>query len=186
MRLDKFTIKSQELVQQAQSLAAQHGNQQIEPEHLVCTMLAEDKGTANAILRKLGVSPGGIHQAMLMAINNLPKISGHGMGDAYLSPVTKQILEAAFTEAAHMKDEYVSIEHILLAVLDEGSNQAAVILIRHGVARDLILKVLMDIRGTQRITDPNPGGQISSPGKIQPRPNRTGPDGEARPGYRPG
>ncbi len=119
-------------------------------------MLAEDKGTANAMLRKLGVSPGGIHQAMLMAINSLPKISGSSMGEAYLSPVTKQILEAAFTEAARMKDEYVSIEHILLAVIDEGSNPAAVILNRHGVTRDLILKVLMDIRGSQRITDPNP------------------------------
>ena len=91
MRLDKFTIKSQELVQQAQSLASQHGNQQIEPEHFVCSMLAEDKGTANAILRKLGASPGGIHQAMLMAINTLPKVSGGSTGDAYLSPASKQI-----------------------------------------------------------------------------------------------
>jgi len=156
MRLDKFTIKSQELVQQAQSLAAQQGNQQIEPEHFVCSMLTEDKGTANAILRKLGVSPGGIHQTMLLAVNNLPKVSGNSMGDAYLSPVSKQILEAAFTEAAHMKDEYVSIEHLLLAVLNEGGNQAAAILNREGVTRDLILKVLMDIRGSQRITDPNP------------------------------
>ena len=156
MRFDKFTIKSQELVQQAQSLAAQHGNQQIEPEHIVCTMLTEDTGTANAILRKLGVSPGGIHQAMLMAVNALPKISGTNMGDAYLSPITKKILDAAFSEAAIMKDEYVSIEHILLAVLNEGGNQAAAILNQHGVTRDLILKVLKDIRGTQRITDPNP------------------------------
>ena len=156
MRFDKFTIKSQELIQQAQSLAAQHGNQQIEPEHLVCSMLAEDKGTANAILRKLGVSPGGIHQAMLMAVNNLPKVTGGSAGDAYLSPAAKQALERAFTEAAQMKDEYVSIEHILLAILDERGSQAAAILNRQGVSRDLILKVLKDIRGSQRITDPNP------------------------------
>ena len=156
MRLDKFTIKSQELVQEAQSLAVKHGNQQIEPEHLVYSMLAEDQGTANAVLHKLGVSPDSIRQALLMALNNLPKISGGGMGDAYLAPATRQVLEAAFTEAAHMKDEYVSIEHILLAVLNEGGNQASEILNRHGVTRDLILKVLMDIRGSQRITDPNP------------------------------
>lgn len=156
MRLDKFTIKSQELVQQAQSLAVQHGNQQIEPEHLVCAMLTEDKGTANAILRKLGVSPAGIREALLMAINTLPKVAGNGMGEAFLSPATKKVIDGAFTEAAHMKDEYVSIEHLLLAVLGEGGNKAADILHRHGVTRDLILKVLVDIRGSQRITDPNP------------------------------
>jgi len=154
MRFDKFTIKSQELIQQAQTLATQHGNQQIEPEHMVCAMLEEAEGTANAILRKIGVSPGGVRQAMLVAGNNLPKISG--VGDVYLSQTTKRILDSAFSEATRMKDEYVSIEHILLAVLDEGENPAARILIRHGITQDVILKILVDIRGTQRITDPNP------------------------------
>ena len=154
MRFDKFTIKSQELVQQAQALATRHNNQQIEPEHIVCAMLEEGEGIANAILRKLGVSPDSVRQAMLMAVNNLPKIAGSG--DIYYSPTTKHILNAAFTEAARMKDEYVSIEHILLAVLDEGDSQAGVILNQQGVTRNRILKVLMEIRGSQRITDPNP------------------------------
>ncbi|MBW2678960.1 MAG: type VI secretion system ATPase TssH, partial [Deltaproteobacteria bacterium] len=154
MRFDKFTIKSQELVQQAQALATRHNNQQIEPEHIVCAMLEEGEGIANAILRKLGVSPDSVRQAMLMAVNNLPKIAGSG--DIYYSPTTKHILNAAFTEAARMKDEYVSIEHILLAVLDEGDSQAGVIFNQQGVTRNRILKVLMEIRGSQRITDPNP------------------------------
>ncbi|MBW2612811.1 MAG: ATP-dependent chaperone ClpB [Deltaproteobacteria bacterium] len=154
MRFDKFTIKSQALVQEAQSLATRHGNQQIEPEHLVCAMLEEGEGIANTILRKLGVPVSGVRQAMLTAVYNLPKISG--AGDVYLSSTTKHILNAAFAEASRMKDEYVSIEHILLAVLEDGNCQAAAILNRQGVTRDLILKVLQDIRGSQRITDPNP------------------------------
>jgi len=154
LRFDKFTIKSQALVQEAQSLATRHGNQQIEPEHLVCAMLEEGEGIANTILRKLGVPVSGVRQAMLTAVYNLPKISG--AGDVYLSSTTKHILNAAFAEASRMKDEYVSIEHILLAVLEDGNCQAAAILNRQGVTRDLILKVLQDIRGSQRITDPNP------------------------------
>ncbi len=154
MRFDKFTIKSQALIQEAQSLATRHGNQQIEPEHVVCAMLEEGEGIANTILRKLGVPASGVRQAMLMAVNNLPKISG--AGDVYLSSTTKHILNAAFAEASRMKDEYVSIEHILLAALEDGNCRAAAILNRQGVTRDLILKVLQDIRGSQRITDPNP------------------------------
>ncbi|MCG6909686.1 MAG: ATP-dependent chaperone ClpB [Deltaproteobacteria bacterium] len=154
MRFDKFTIKSQELIQQAQSLAQQQGNQQIEPEHLVCAMLEDNESTTSAVLRKLGVSPEDVRRAMLAAVDRLPKISG--AGDVYLSQVTKHVLEGASSEAARMKDEYVSIEHILLAVLDESGSRARDVLKRQGVTRDAILKVLVDIRGSQRITDPNP------------------------------
>jgi len=155
MRLDKFTIKSQELIQNAQNLAARQHHQQIEPEHLLGAMLAEKEGVAQAILRKLGVSPGGVAQEATLALERLPKVSGAG-SEAYLSPRSRAILEAAFGEAAKMKDEYVSIEHLLLAVVDEKSGDARRILQRYGVTRESILKVLMEIRGSQRITDPNP------------------------------
>jgi ATP-dependent Clp protease ATP-binding subunit ClpB len=154
MRFDKFTIKSQELIQNAQSLAAKNNHQQIEPEHLLATMLAEKEGVARTMLRKLGVSPEAIAQEATVALNRLPKISGGG--DVYLSPRTNSVLESAFGESAKMKDEYVSIEHIFLAVGDEKSGEARKILHRYGVTRDAILKALMDIRGSQRITDPNP------------------------------
>ncbi|WP_054034019.1 ATP-dependent chaperone ClpB [Desulfatitalea tepidiphila] len=154
MRFDKFTIKSQELIQSAQSTANRFNHQQIEPEHLLVTMLAEREGVANAILRKLGVSPGAIAQEATAALERLPKITG--AGDVYLSPRAKAVLERAFAEADKMKDEYVSIEHILLAVVDDKSGDARRILQRYGVDRDAILKVLMEIRGSQRITDPNP------------------------------
>ena len=154
MRFDKFTIKSQELIQNAQSLASNNNNQQVEPEHLLSAMLNEQEGIARSILRKLGVSPGGVAQEIIMAMDKLPRVSG--AGDVYISQRTKSVLDAAFTEAAKMKDQYVSIEHILLAISDEKTGEAVKILSRYGIIRDSILKVLMDIRGSQRITDPNP------------------------------
>ena len=154
MRFDKFTIKSQELIQSAQSMASRFNNQQIEPEHLLSAMLAEREGVANSMLRKLGVSPGAIAQEATAALERLPKVTG--AGEVYLSSRAKSVLERAFAEADKMKDEYVSIEHILLAVVDEKSGDARRILEKYGVRRDAILKVLMEIRGSQRITDPNP------------------------------
>ena len=156
MRFDKFTIKSQELIQNSQVLAAQNNHQQIEPEHLLATMLAESEDIAGAMLRKLGVSPVEISREANAAIEKLPQISGGGVGEAYLSPRAKAVLEAAFAEATKMKDEYVSIEHIFLAIAEEKQGTAAGILSRAGVTRDSILKVLLEIRGSQRITDPNP------------------------------
>jgi ATP-dependent Clp protease ATP-binding subunit ClpB len=156
MRFDKFTIKSQELIQDAQPLATRQGHQQIEPEHLLAAMLKETDGIAGAMLRKLGVSPGEVNREVTGALKKLPSVSGGGTGDVYLSARSKAVLEAAFAEATKMKDEYVSIEHIFLAIAEEKNGQAAAILSRSGVARDSILKVLLDIRGNQRITDPNP------------------------------
>jgi ATP-dependent Clp protease ATP-binding subunit ClpB len=156
MRFDKFTIKSQELIQNAQALASQHHNQQIEPEHLLAAMLAETSGIAGAMLRKLGVSPGEIAREVNAALDRLPSISGTGTGEVYISPRSKAVLEQAFAQATKMKDEYVSIEHILLAVAEEKTGEAAKILSRAGVTRDAILRVLQEIRGKQRVTDPNP------------------------------
>ena len=154
MRFDKFTMKSQELIQQAQTLATQHHNNQIEPEHLLAAMLGDSQGIAGSILRKLGVSAGGLAGDAASLIEQLPKISQPA--EVYLSPRAKNILNAAFKEAAAMKDEYVSVEHILLAICDEKESSGARLLHQHGVTRDAVLQVLMDIRGSQRITDPNP------------------------------
>jgi ATP-dependent Clp protease ATP-binding subunit ClpB len=154
MRFDKFTIKSQELIQNAQSLASNNNNQQVEPEHLLSAMLNEQEGIARSMLRKLGVSPENVAQEIARAIDKLPKVSG--AGDVYISQRTKSILDTAFSEAAKMKDQYVSIEHILLAISDEKTGEGIKILSRYGISRDSIFKVLKDIRGSQRITDPNP------------------------------
>jgi ATP-dependent Clp protease ATP-binding subunit ClpB len=156
MRFDRFTIKSQEVIQKAQSLAAQGGNQQIEPEHLLSAMMADKEGTVVAMLRKLGIAPEAIAAETLRGIERLPRVSGAGTGEAYVSSRTKAVLDAAFAEATQMKDEYVSVEHLLLALIAEKSGEAGRILSRAGVTRDAVFKALQDIRGTQRITDPNP------------------------------
>ena len=153
MRFDRFTIKSQELIQNAQALASTHGNQQIEPVHLLASMLDEKEGVARSVFKRLGATVDGIATAAAKAIDRLPKVSG---GDVYLSSAAKAVLEAAFVEAGKMKDEYTSIEHILLAMCDKKAGEVSRILSASGVNRNTILKVLMEIRGNQRITDPNP------------------------------
>ena len=154
MRYDKFTIKSQELIQNAQGLASRQKNPQLEPEHLVSAMLMETEGIASAILQKMGVAPGQVASEINRAVERLPKVSQSDQ--VYVSSQTQKVLDAAFAEAAKMKDQYVSIEHILLALCDEKNGETPRILHRHGINRDAILKVLIDIRGSQRITDPNP------------------------------
>ena len=154
MRFDKFTLKSQELVQNARDLATRRNHQQIEPEHFLIAMLDDTDGIAGSILSKLGVSADSLLQDISAALDKLPTISG--AVDAYLSSKSKTILDAAFAEATGMKDQYVSIEHILLALSDEKTGPSSETLHRYGITREILLKVLMDIRGSQRITDPNP------------------------------
>ena len=184
MRFDKFTMKSQELIQNAQSLASRQNNQQIEPEHLLSAMLAESEGITSSMLRKLGVSPASVGQELLLAMNRFPRVSG--AAEVYLSPRTKTILDAAFSEADKMKDEYVSIEHILLAISAEKTGEAAKILRRNGITREAILKVLMEIRGSQRITDPNPEEKYQALEKYSRDLTDLARLGKARPGDRPG
>ncbi|RPJ82069.1 MAG: type VI secretion system ATPase TssH, partial [Deltaproteobacteria bacterium] len=119
MRFDKFTIKSQELIAEAQSLAAKLNHQQIEPEHLLSVMLNAKQGITTSLLRKLGVSPGGIDREIVALLDRFPKVTGSSGGDAYLSARSKNLLNTAFSEASKMKDQYVSVEHILLAIAEE-------------------------------------------------------------------
>ncbi|MCF8068040.1 MAG: ATP-dependent chaperone ClpB [Desulfobacterales bacterium] len=156
MRFEKFTIKSQELIQNAQSLASKHNQQQIEPVHLFSAMLEEPQGIARSMLHKLGISPEDVSNELSKAIGKQPSVSGGNLEGPYASQQTHRILEKAFTEATNMKDEYVSIEHILLAICEEKKGDIATILNRFHITRESILKALMDIRGNQRITDPNP------------------------------
>ncbi|MFO7839621.1 MAG: ATP-dependent chaperone ClpB [Desulfosalsimonadaceae bacterium] len=155
MRFDKFTIKSQELIQEAHSRASGYKHQQIEPEHLLEVMLADPNGIVPSILRKIGVTPDNVSRELQRLLEKLPRIEGAGT-DVYISQRTRKVLEKAFEEADQMKDQYVSIEHIFLAIAEEKQSNLAQILARYGVQRDAILKVLSDIRGNQTITDQNP------------------------------
>jgi ATP-dependent Clp protease ATP-binding subunit ClpB len=156
MRFDKFTLKGQEVIQASQQLAERFGHQQIEPEHLVMAILEQTEGVIPPLLGKIGVDQGQLKQSFEAALDKIPRVSGAGMGQAYISPRSKAVLDKAFAEAEQVKDEFVSLEHILLAVTGEDGREAARLLARAGITRDTILKALVDIRGGQRITDQNP------------------------------
>ncbi len=155
VRFDKFTLKSQELIQEAQAIASKYNNQQIEPVHFLYVMLSDAESITGSILRKIGVAPDDVAREALSAVETLPKVQG-SVGDAYLSGQSKKILEKAFDEAARMKDQYVSVEHIFLSLLTAKDQTIEKIFSHFGINRENVLKVLMEIRGNQTITDQNP------------------------------
>ncbi len=152
-RFDKLTLKAADAVQAAQDGAAKRHHQQIEVEHLLFSLLEQTDGVVLPLLRKLGADPGRIKADIEEALNRLPKIEG--LVQTYLSPRLGQLFERAEQEAERLKDEYVSTEHLLIAAA-EGDGPARDILARHGVTKDKIFTVLVDIRGSQRVTDQNP------------------------------
>ncbi len=156
MKLDKFTIKAQEALEGAQKVAEEKENQQIEVEHLLLSLLEQSEGIVMPILQKLGVDHQGILFQLEGEIDRFPKVSGAGLEGAYLSPNLKKALDGALKEAERLKDEYVSTEHLLLTVTDASDTAASRILRQAGVNRDNILKVLVSIRGSQRVTDQSP------------------------------
>ena len=156
MRFDKFTLKAQEVIQTSQQLAEKFNHQQIEPEHLVRAILEQTEGVIPSLLGKIGVDQRQLMESFEAALEKIPRVSGSGVGQAYISPRSKTVLDKAFAEAEQMKDEFVSLEHILLAVTGEKEGEAARLLSVAGITRDTILKALVDIRGGQRITDQNP------------------------------
>jgi ATP-dependent Clp protease ATP-binding subunit ClpB len=156
MRFDKFTLKAQEVIQASQQSAEKHGHQQIEPEHIVRAILEQKEGVIPPLLGKIGADQDQLMQSFEAALEKIPRVSGGGLGQAYISPRSKTLLDKAFEEAEKVKDEFVSLEHILLSVTDEKQGEAARLLADVGITRDTILKALVDIRGGQRITDQNP------------------------------
>ncbi|HIJ78692.1 MAG: ATP-dependent chaperone ClpB [Desulfobulbaceae bacterium] len=156
MQFDKFTVKSQEALQAAQNLAQSRGHQELQPEHLVKALLEEKDGVIIPALQKIGVSPDLAAKEMDGLLRKLPQVSGSGFEQVYASPRFKQLLDQAFKEAKQMQDEYVSQEHLLLAVLGDKDSPAAKGLNRVGITKDEFLKALVSIRGSQRVTDPNP------------------------------
>ena len=156
MRFDKFTLKVQEALQEAQGLASTYGQQAIDAEHLMLACLAQPEGIVGAILKKLGADPATVEAECRQALEKLPRVTGDAGAQVYISPRLNRIMDRALTEAARLKDEYVSAEHLLLGMTEEKDGAIPAILKRSGVTKDRIFQVLVDIRGNQRITDPNP------------------------------
>lgn len=156
MQSDKFTLKSQEALQAARTLAEKNSHHEIKPEHLLSVLLTQPDGVVVPVLQKIGVTPDLLLTEINTLLAKLPKVSGSGAGQLYASPPFKKLLDYAFVVAADMQDEYVSQEHLLLAVLADQNSQAAQVLIAKGVTKDGFLKALISIRGNQRVTDPHP------------------------------
>src|SRR2546428_7718447 len=154
MRLDKFTVKAQEALQAAQALADQHNHQAIEPEHVLVTLLQQREGVVGPVLAKLGARPEAIQRELTLALDKLPAVKG--ASGQYLGERTRQALERAQAEAERLKDEYISTEHLLLALAQERDGAAGRVLAANGVGPEAIYKALVEVRGTQRVTDPNP------------------------------
>ena len=156
MQLDKFTLKSQEAIQTAHTLAQNNGNQEIQPEHLLKAILEQPEGVVVPVLKKMGITPSVILSETNQLIEQLPKVSGGGAGQTYASQVLQKLLDSSFKTASQMQDEYVSQEHLFMAMLADSSLKVTSMLSRHALTNDEFLKALMSVRGSQRVTDPYP------------------------------
>ena len=154
MRLDKLTVKAQEAVQAAQSLADQGNHQAIEPEHLLLALLQQQEGIVGPLCAKLGARPESIVRQVEAELLKLPKVRGGGRH--YASPRFEGVVTRAWDEAERLKDEYISTEHLLIAIAQEKTGAAARVLAGNGVSAEAIYKALVEVRGTQRVTDVNP------------------------------
>src|SRR3989442_1692408 len=142
-------------MQAAQSLADQHNHQSVEPEHLLLSLLQQREGVVGPVLAKLGARPELIQRALEQALERLPTVRGGG-GQQYLSERLRAALERAQAEAERLKDEYVSTEHLLIGIAQERDGRPSRVLAETGVTPNGIYKALVEVRGSQRVTDPNP------------------------------
>ncbi|HLF49302.1 MAG TPA: ATP-dependent chaperone ClpB [Methylomirabilota bacterium] len=154
MKFDKFTVKAQEAVQAAQSLADQHNHQAIEPEHLLLALLEQQEGVVGPLLAKLGARPEAVARQVEGELARLPSVKGGGR--QYASERLEGVLNRAWEEAQRLKDDYCSTEHLLIGIAQEKTGAAARVLATAGVTPETVYRALVDVRGTQRVTDANP------------------------------
>ncbi len=159
IRFDKFTIKAQEALQRAQSLAADRGNPQIEALHLLAALVAESEGVVQPILEKIGANRGQLDKIIDAELSHLPQASGGAMPQ--LGDSAEKVLEAAQKQADTMKDDFVSTEHLLLA-LAQVDTKAKNVLKLNAIDESSVLKALQAVRGSARVTDQNPEGKFQA------------------------
>ncbi len=148
-----FTVKSAEAIERAQRRARERGNQELTPEHLLAALLDEPAGTVAAVLEKLGVAREPLLAQAEAALDRLPKVQG---GSMYAGEAVRRVLESAEQEADRLKDDYVSVEHLLMALAASERTEARRLLERAGVTSDALLGALAQVRGGQRVADENP------------------------------
>jgi ATP-dependent Clp protease ATP-binding subunit ClpB len=165
MRLDKFTIKAQEALQAAHDLAEQRHHQEMMPEHLLLALLQQEQGVVGAILRKLGIDPEALQTRVERGLDELPEVRG-SRADVYVGNRLKDVLEDATKQSKDFKDEYVSSEHILLALVDKDHGAASRALREAGANKDVLLRALAEVRGNQRVTDQEAEGKYQALAKY--------------------
>ncbi|HEV2211366.1 MAG TPA: ATP-dependent chaperone ClpB [Verrucomicrobiae bacterium] len=156
MDMERLTIKSQEALQEAQRIAQGFSHQQIDGEHLMLAMLGQQDSLIPSLLEKIGVPPAKLRPDLEGELGRRHKVQGISSSELFLSTELKKVLDAAQTEAGKLKDDYISTEHLLLGLLEEGGTALKRIFQAHGLKRDQVLRALADLRGNQRVTDPNP------------------------------
>ncbi|HEY5816076.1 MAG TPA: ATP-dependent chaperone ClpB [Solirubrobacterales bacterium] len=155
MNLQKFTEKAQQAILATPDLAREFGHASVEPEHLLVVLVEQADGVVPAVLRKLSVDPGALARDLRDALAKQPKVSGGA--EPHLSPRLRVVVDAATADAKSMQDDYVSTEHLLLGLVTEsGRSASAAALKQVGVSRERVLEALTSVRGSQRVTDPNP------------------------------
>jgi len=155
MNFNKFTIKAQETLQNAVEIAQNYNNQIVEPDHILAAMIQDNDNVSVSIIQKIGGNLDRMKIKIGEALEKLPKVTGAGIGNQSLSQPSSKILDDSAKEAGNLKDEYISTEHILLALTDDKGN-AGKLLQENGIDKNMILAALKDIRGNQRVTSQNP------------------------------
>jgi ATP-dependent Clp protease ATP-binding subunit ClpB len=161
IRWDKFTVKSQQAVQQAQARATEFGNAELQPVHLLLALVEDREGVIPAVLEKIGVPTERLEHDLHQIEERLPRVAG-STNQPGISQALNRVLEQAFKEAANFKDEYVSTEHLLLGVARLKNDAAHDALVALGATHEAILKALTAVRGSQRVTDQNPEGKFQA------------------------
>src|SRR2546428_2016750 len=160
LRFEKMTVKAREAVQSAQEGAARHENQQMEPVHLLAAWVTQADGVVPPLLARLGVPNEALSQEIEREIGRLPKVQG--FAQQHMGRALNDVLEGAFKEADNFKDEYVSTEHLFLAIAAQDRDPAGQLLKRQGASHEAILQALTGVRGTQRVTSQNPEATYAS------------------------
>jgi len=153
MNLEKFTQKAQEAIVHSQQIARNNNHQYIEPIHLLLALIQQEEGVVPAIVTKISGSTSALRGELQNALEKMPRVTGSGVGDAGLGRTTANVLDVAERYAKGMQDDYVSTEHILLALTESTESKR---LSQHGLTKDAILKALSEVRGNQRVTTQNP------------------------------
>ena len=165
MNMNKFTQKSLEAVQSAQTIAQEYGNQQIEQAHLLYALLQQENGLIPQLLTHMGITVPSFEAAVRKEVEDLPRVTvsgGREAGKIYIAPGVDKALNAAESTAASMKDEYVSVEHLMLSLMENPNRNLKEIFKLFDIRKNDFLKVLQEVRGNTRVTSDSPEGMLVS------------------------